>query len=54
MSDNRSGEEIVAICSNCEAVYPAIRFPDGDVKREGSLPYCRCGSESLVEIGYEW
>ncbi|AGB34004.1 hypothetical protein Natpe_4303 (plasmid) [Natrinema pellirubrum DSM 15624] len=53
MNDDWTGEEVVAICSNCEAVYPAIRFSDGEIRRMGNLPYCRCGCGSFVEIKSE-
>ena len=53
MDSDQTGEEIVAICSDCDAVYPAIRLPDGEVRRVGSYPRCRCGSKSFVEIENE-
>jgi len=50
MSDKQIGEEIVAICPNCNAVYPAIRLPDGKIRRKGRHPHCQCGIKPLVEI----
>ena len=49
MANRDDIDRLLAICSNCSAVYAARQWPDGDIQAIGS-DGCRCGSDDFDPI----
>ncbi len=50
VSDQDSVEDVAIRCTNCSAIYPAMKLPDGTLTRSSHRSFCRCGSDSFVEL----
>lgn len=50
MTDQGRAEGVTIQCTQCGAIYPALRLPDGELTRDGNKSVCRCGNGSFAEL----
>ena len=50
MTDQRCTEEVTIQCTQCGAVYPALRLAGGKLTRDCNQSVCRCGNKSFTEL----
>lgn len=49
MANREEIDKLVAVCSNCGAVYAARQWPDGEIQAIGSNG-CQCGSDEFDPV----
>ncbi len=49
MAHRGDGERILAKCANCDSVYAARMWPNGDVQPIGATE-CRCGTTEFIVL----